>query len=351
MLLDFESATDRVFVSAPGGRTSHEAGRAHTGRGSLRLEPAQQGAKINLAALLAGREFPGEWTLLGGYVYATRSGRLNVSLQREGRVVAVNAVPLFAGQWTAAMVDLTELEPRTTPTSAGDEVLVLETEHGSAVWLDDLVLIDNSQILVADPSEEVSSRWSIVRKGLQIIGDARGRFRFSLPTQHPTGTSWRLQEANELRAQFESVDGTRRLVVYADGRAYHDGSYRPIGRPAREMPELVAAHQSPAQINVAPELGRVLRHTPGDANNDGYNETAGAYQLQAVGPRLELHFVPQSSPVLWPVLEVAGLPEGKLLATVEGRLIERIVRLENGDALIIPPVRIDRPTAISIRVQ
>jgi hypothetical protein len=351
LLLDFERDSDRVFVDARDGRTSIDRARAHTGGSSLRLDPGQQGGSIHLSPLLSGRGLPSSWTLLGLYVQAPQRGRLNLVLQRRGSPIAVSAVPLMAGQWTSAMVDLSPLIEQ----SGGEAVtegLVLQLDSGgTTLWIDDLVLIDNSRVLVEDSSKGVSDHWSIVQRGHQVIGEARGRFTFSVPMEHPSGVSWQLHEANKMRSRFLSSDGSRHLVFYADGRAFRDGNYEPVGRPARDLRELASAHASPAELTVSPELGRVLRQTPGDANNDGYNEIRGAYQLQAAGARLEVQIVPRTVPILWPVLEVHGLPAGKLLVTLEGRLVEKLVRMDDGNVLIIPPVRVDRPTTLNIRVQ
>src|SRR5262249_4403632 len=108
---------------------------------------------------------------------------------------------------------------------------------------------------------------------------------------------------------------------------------------------------SPAQIELPETMGRVERRSSGDANNDGYNESRGSYMLIATGPRLELRIVPGASPTIRPVMEITGLPPRKPLVTVEGRLIERILRLEDGTLLAEIPARIDRPTEVNIRVQ
>ena len=116
-------------------------------------------------------------------------------------------------------------------------------------------------------------------------------------------------------------------------------------------PLYAADAQSPADVLVAEEMGRVNRSTPGDANNDGYNEAAGAYELLATGPRLELKLSPRAVPIVRPVLEISGMPPGKVLVTVEGRLIDQTSRLDDGRLLLELPVRIDRPTIINVRIE
>jgi hypothetical protein len=140
------------------------------------------------------------------------------------------------------------------------------------------------------------------------------------------------------------------MTVYADGRAFWDGQYKPMSVAARD-PTLTAQHQSPAQIEVAEGMGRVDRNTPGDANDDGYNETTGSYRIIASGPRIEMRFSPTKSPVLSPILEISGLPLGKPLVTLEGRLIEQSTRTSAGTLLVELPAKIDRPITVNVRIE
>ena len=99
------------------------------------------------------------------------------------------------------------------------------------------------------------------------------------------------------------------------------------------------------------ELGRVDRGTPGDANNDGYNESRGAYEFAATGPRFEATLTPQGATIIRPVLEISGLPPGKVLITVEGQLVSESTRLSDGTLLVELPVRIERATTVNVRVE
>ena len=99
-------------------------------------------------------------------------------------------------------------------------------------------------------------------------------------------------------------------------------------------------------------MGRVDRNTPGDANNDGYNETTGSYRIIAQSPRIEFRFVPaRGTPDPRPVLEISGLPFGKVLATLEGRLIEGSQRAADGSLLLELPATIDRAATVDVRVE
>jgi hypothetical protein len=113
---------------------------------------------------------------------------------------------------------------------------------------------------------------------------------------------------------------------------------------------LAAQDASPGQVTLSLETGRVDRNTAGDANNDGYSETTGTYMLIAGGPRLELQLAPTSASLLSPVLEISKLPAGKVLATMDGKLIDRIVRLDDGRVLIEIPGTLQRRVSVSVRV-
>jgi hypothetical protein len=375
-LLDFENDPDRVFIAAkPPAQLVYE--RAHTGHRSLRIGPGTERVAVKLSSLLGGRPFPGDWTLLGAFLYAEQPIDVMLTVENAGFAVPQRKVTLAARTWTAALVDLSagasapgrQIDPEASATPNALLVLSLPT-GGPAVWCDDVMLVDNRQTLVsagATPSSPQSeqtpdapttapaasfpSPWSLERRGLSYVGAAPGKFNFSLLTDDVSRSGWKIEEANELRARFSSAGGkTRELTVYCDGRSYWDAQYRALSVEARNS-IFSEEHGAPAEVVVSEELGRVNRDTSGDANNDGYNERRAAYQLVANGPRLELKLTPHTRALLRPVLEITGLSPGKVLVTMEGRLIDRTVRLEDGTLLVEIPMIIERPTTINIRTQ
>jgi hypothetical protein len=70
-----------------------------------------------------------------------------------------------------------------------------------------------------------------------------------------------------------------------------------------------------------------------------------------MGGRLELTLIPRSTAVPRPVVQIAGMPAGKALITIEGRLVEQSTRLADGQLLVELPVRITRATLVTIRIQ
>jgi hypothetical protein len=126
---------------------------------------------------------------------------------------------------------------------------------------------------------------------------------------------------------------------------------RPLMTPDLSEPTWREQQVSPAEIELAESSGRVDRSSPGDVNNDGYNESRGSYMVVANGPRLALIITPRSTAIAQPILEISELPPGNVLVTVEGRLVEDDVRLNDGRLLVKLPGRIERPTSVNIRVQ
>lgn len=353
-LLAGEEDSDLVFVSTNAALPRRDTKRAHTGRSSIQIPAGVGRVTFKLSSLLAGQNFPADWTLVGLYLYATRPTTASLSYWENEQILAAGSTTLRANKWSPLFVDLTSLTQSAhgSATMASQNlVLVLDLDGPGEVWLDDLMLADNTKQLVSEKDAgETFDSWSIQRKGYQIVGDAPGRFRFSFATPERSDQGWTVREANAMRLWLTSNGTKKNEVIYSDGRAYLDGEYSAIGMPAKGDPTLAEQHSSPAELAVAPELGRVVRQSEGDANNDGYNETMGTYELLATGPRLEVRITPRSSKLSRPVFEIRGLPPGKVLANLEGRMVERMVRLDDGTLLMELPARIERPTTLSLRV-
>ena len=381
-LLDFEMDADSVFVTAkPAGMPVWD--RSHTGKRSLYIPPGTSRIAFKLSSILSGRQFPGEWTLVGAFLYCDEPIEVNIGVEGTDVSVLPRRVQLTRESWSIALADVSgEMKSKE---SAGDVKLVITLPaNAPPVWCDDVLLIDNKATIISSappapirasqnpeyhvttsvgpttaPSEDAqqvetrpSTGWTVQRRGLSYIGEVPGKFNFSLLTSEASRAGWRIEEANALRARFASDGRTKNLTVYNDGRAFTDGQWTPMSAEVRDNPAFADAHGSPAQIMIAEELGRVNRDTPGDANNDGYNEQRGAHQIIASGARLELELIPHTPKLVRPVLEVSGLSDGEVLITVEGQLIEdRAVRLDDGTWLVELPVKMDRPTTVNLRVQ
>ena len=339
MLLDFESPDDALFVQTAG-NGAVVGDRGFTGHGSFRVDGNASRLSIKLDSLLAGRPFPADWSMIGGFCFAPRETRFTIRLGTISR-----DVDLPAGTWTPVFLDLPPPANATTLPASVPLEFDLPDSHG-ALWLDDVILVDNQKSLL----DTSATGWTIERRGTQIACTSDAHFDFSLNNGDLTHAGWTCDEADALRARFHTDAGST-LTVYHDGRAYDNGSYKAM-TPGVGVDAYAAANLHPATIDILESMGRVDRNSSGDANNDGYNEATGSYRIIAQSPRLELRFVPAAHvPDPRPVIEISGLPFGKVLATLEGRLIESSQRTRDGEVLIELPATIDRPATVDVRVE
>jgi hypothetical protein len=356
VLLDFESRNDLAFVSEPGGAAAGETSLrldtqvAHTGAASLQipLPGKQREIQIKLTSLIAS-DFPGNWTLLGAYFISRDSAVVRVAYQVSNKTLLQRTVALQARKWTPVMVDLAALSDPNMGASGPAGVLTFSVE-GAAVWCDDVMAVDNSKGLVAE-AQHAGDKWTVRRRGYSTIIERPGAFSLNVPSPEASSEGWRVLEANEMRIRLIDGTGKRTWTLYSDGRGYLDGKFKPvIEMPGDQMAVYVEQQASPADVATPTEMGRVERNTQGDRHNTGYSETTGAYQLKAFGPRLDITLTPRTAKLAHPVIEVTGLPEGRVLATVEGKLVDRVVRLPGGTVLVEIPSTLDRAVTLNLRV-
>lgn len=352
VLLDFENADDTAFLAGAGGaKIDHEV--AHTGGAALGVSGATHQATVKLSSLLPADNFPGTWTLVGAYLIAREPVTVTATYEVHEKTLLKRTVTLEPRKWTAVFLDVTALSDPNVD-SGVKEVgqLRFEWPAGTDVWIDDVIVADNSRELVPDP-EPAGSGWTVRQRGFETTIERQGMFRLALATPEKDAVNgWRVAEASELRVRLVSGDGKHARTIYADGREYADGKFAavaPLPTPQRQAFE--AQHANPAEIVVNPEMGRLERNTPGDRNNDGYNELWGSYEVHANGPRLELRIEPHTPKLVGPVLEVANLPKGKAIVNVDGQVAERIARLPNGNLLVQLPGAIERPVTVNVNVR
>jgi hypothetical protein len=350
VLLDFERPTDLAFVR-PAPKTL-STGRTHTGEAALRLKPGVE-TQVKLAALVPG-PFPARWALAGAYFTGTHGSKITIAyrMPEETEPLLQRTVELArTSEWTGVFLDLTQLPDPATQAEAG--LLTFTLDAADPAWCDDVVLVDNAKSLVTPPDAAANpdEGWTIRQSGFGIVVEKFNRFRVTLKTPDANPDGWTIEEASDVRARLLSAKG-HTWTIYPDGRQYRDGEFSPMVKSLGDIGALYAEqHASPAEIAIPEEFGRLDRDTPGDQANDGYNEHRGSYQIAAKSNRLELTITPRTKRLAHPVLEISGLPEGSLLVTVEGQLVEKSSRLPNGNILIELPQTLDRPTAMSITVK
>jgi hypothetical protein len=352
-LLQFEDRADSVFIVPSGLQMEFDDNRAHTGHTSMRFSgPGGGKFSVKLASLMGDRPFPADWTLGGAYFYADQPAQITVSCQISGKTLAQNRAELPPGQWVPVMVDLSNLSDVQRQASlSGPPALSFAISSPGEVWCDDVLLIDNTQWIVGEESAP-GEHFQLRRRGFNYVCETPGKFAITLPTAEALPVAgWHVEQANSMRVRLGSGGKNKMVTIYSDGRSYWDGQYKALSPELKAEPLYAQQQNSPAQIDIPETMGRLERRTPGDENNDGYNEARGAYMLVASGPRMEFTITPGSVPTFHPVLEITGLPAGKPLVTVEGHLVENPLRLEDGTLLIEIPSKIDRPTQVNIRIQ
>jgi hypothetical protein len=358
VLLDFESPSDLAFISIipnipidkdhPVYQLDREV--AHTGLVSLQLPAGSDPFEVKLGALLPPGDFPGVWNLAGGFFISREAATVEVSYVVGFKTLLTRKVSLEPRKWTAVMLDLSSLaDPNAAPPA---KVGTLRFRNsGGTVWCDDVVLFDNTAQLVGDP-EKAGDNWSVRRRGFATLMEKPGSYKLRIPTPEAGADGWKVDEADDMRVCLSSADGRRFWTIYGDGRGYLDGKFKSAVELPPDQQALFEEQQaSPAEMTVPEELGRVERNAPGDRNHDGYAEMTGAYQLKASGARFAVTLTPHTARLVRPVLEIAGLPPGKPVASIEGKLLEKVVRLPEGHVLVELPGTIERAVTMNLRVQ
>jgi hypothetical protein len=345
ILQQFEQPVDLAFVQVDGPKVELSPLRAHTGQSSAVLEKGTQTATIKLPSLLSGVKWPGQWTFVGAYFFAEKPQRMRAVYEIDGRAILNYSVQIPANQWTPLLLDVSTIEG---PNAAKVGLLRIAFADGlnQPVWCDDVLLMNNANDLI-EPKKNVA--WSVQERGFKyIIHTANSTITLKTPEAAERG--WIMAESNEIRARFHSTGPEKSRVIYSDGRQYIDGILKPIGIKPSVVIDIQAHHDYPAKVEIAEEFGHLNRNSPGDQNNDGYDESTGAYQITATGPRVEFTLSPRSGLLVRPVVEIAGLPGGAVTATMDGRWVEKIVRLENGNVLIELPGESAFPVTVNVKV-
>lgn len=340
-LLSFERQADTVFVHTRQ-PAQLSAERSHTGQSSLMLPPGADRLSIKLSSLHTGRDWPGRWALVGAYFYSPQVQRMTASYVVAGETLARYRVELPAEQWTAVLLDVASALAGRAPGEAGRIEFTFDPSLSAPLWCDDVLEIDNTTV------HTEAEDWAVRERGFEYVVEGPLASKIVLKTPEASTGGWRLEEANVIRARFTS--GKREMIIYSDGRMFDDGRLKLLVKTPALVEMTSAAQARTARVEIDPKAGRLVRNSAGDSNNDGYDESSGAYVIAAAGPRVELTIEPDA-PLLRPVVLVRGLPAGRVLATMEGRLVENAVRLADGSVLLQLPGIIGRRVSVEIAVR
>lgn len=334
-LLDFESDADLVFTKAEG--ACHRTAQGHTGEAGFY---AEQGVSFKIDPLLYGTKLPAAWTLLGVYVRAPADEMAMAQLLIDHHVAAEFSRQIGGGGWAFVGIDLTAGALGNQLNSAGSVTLRMNAREAE---YDDVLLVDNTRTLICPA--EADAGWQIIQRGGSLKITSAGRFATSIPLAAAAADGWSIDELSPLRLRLHT--DRRWMTLRCDGRyAANDGSGL-LQQSGSSM--AVAWNQPTAELDIDEADGRLDRDTDGDANNDGYNEKLGAFQVRAAGPRLAFKLTPGSTPMQSPLIEISGLPGGDLKVLMEGKIVNTVCRLPGGHVLVLLPFTLDRLTEVTVR--
>lgn len=339
VLIGFDSPRDLSFVES--------SARSSVVDGRLRLE-GDALASIALGAAALGRSLPGEWSLIGLTIRAGQDTTVNVAMVSGERGLAQRAVRVRAGLPSEVYFPAKLLESASVDRSL--RLLVQAEGSREPIEIDDVRLTGRPTPIVTPRGR---GQWSVTGDGARYRIDQPAEFFVDLDTDLIDPDGWRIVEASAFRTRFENNSG-KTLTIDSRGRSYWSGVFKPLSATAREQTLWVTQHDAPPRIDAIDETTQILFDAPCDKNHDGYDESRGTCRVKMAGTRAQLRLKPaQASSLLWPVIEVEGLPESarRLSVVVEGSRIDRVWIVEPGRALIELPLRISRPIEISVRVE
>ncbi len=381
VLLGFEGPDDLLFVRTGGRQPARADNRnAFGGSSSLAVDDTARTVSINLDSLVRGRSFPGRWTLAEMRVWTDTPTTARLVFSVDGAVISDRSVPLTPGSWTALATELFSPTAGAQPPQGAPGLQLVIDPPARGLRVDDVALVEDGELWTAGHSDDVSHGVSqresrgapqgvspdvhtafgsagsgaagvggdliAFVRGQRVFAGVPGRFLLVLPGPDLPG-GWTRREAGPMRVILERSGSV--MVIYRDGRVYENGGVR--SAVARDGNALATGHAQPATVDIQEDQGRVERLTPGDANHDGYNELTGSYRLTVTAGRATVVLRPAGSAMARPVLEIAGLPEGEAVVTVEGQLVTDTARLPSGALLATLPVRVDRATVVSVAVR
>ena len=350
-LLGFETPEDLEFVSADAGPLTIDNFNAHTGLHSLAIPADATRVEFDLSTLL-GSQSTINCTLIGSYFRVPKLTEVLICLKNGDTILAQDRRLLFPGRWSSAWVDVTR-DPSIPSQLANNCKLIFQFPHGlgGAAYCDDLLLRENDQTLVDTTSDAHPGGWSIRTHGLATIVERPKSYLHNFAFIDGFGSGYLLEEYSPIRARFRAPAAPRITTLFADGRIVQDGALDDSYVDVTSKTLAQQSHGNPADLSVPENQGRIERNTPGDDRNIGYNPIWGAYEVTSFGRHVQITVNPSRGPVWKPVLEIAGLPNGKAVATLEGELIDNTCWLPNGHLLIELPALVQHTAVLDVRVQ
>ena len=393
----FDSPYDGAFITATrdaAGQSTAEIAADPSDPTNKLLSFAEGGsARINVTALVRGREFPGPWDLIGVRYRAAAGSPREPDLafervrgtSRSAQRHLSSSTP--DGQWhwlwfeipsdqpqsplalpeKSATTQPAQSRPATVSTDAASTFILSCAATAGAFEIDDLVLAQSRVDVCASTVPVSGEAWLVRRKGRSWEFAWNTRVIHREPAVPFAENGYAVLEADPTRVLFRSpTAGT--LAVNRVGRVIRDGR---VERDAAlgTVREASASSDPAASLrveiistdgNTATEedgAGRIDRTQPGDHDNDGYDETRGCAVVRAAGRRIGVRLSARGGSggrravMVWPILEVLDLPPGEVSVNVAGQAVPWATRLPDGRVVIELPTALTDQTDVQVRVR
>jgi hypothetical protein len=229
----------------------------------------------------------------------------------------------------------------------------------------------DGRVFVRATSDPAGARWAAPHVGYALVVDGHRGFARHMPLRAASeaAPTWALlARSADGRADLLCAPSRRELAMrqvfavtrddqraalllgHAPGEGAVDASFMlrvwpPDIDGAPEAESHAADYQFPAELTL--QSGRLVRDAPGDLDGDGFNESEGLYELEAVQRRVRFVFDPEGRVRHAPLFRLRGIPGGRAWVYVEGRVREAGDRDADGSLLFA----LGRAVSTPIRVE
>lgn len=224
--------------------------------------------------------------------------------------------------------------------------------------------------LICDPQDHA---WPGPNTGIALAVDGRRGFQritpvayagrrtpatYALLSRHGdnrTDVLWSPSDSRLAARQLEVASADDRRLAVVAGELPAEGVVTtahllvvwPRDLDAAPQAEAIAGdYQQPAAVQVA--TGALVTDADGDLNTDGFNESAGVYELALDANVARFRLDPQSRPRRWPMFHVQGTAGRKAWVYADGRIINSQWRDSRGELLFVLPRAVATPVSVEV---
>ncbi len=230
----------------------------------------------------------------------------------------------------------------------------------------------DGRVYVRVTSDPAGARWTAPHVGYALAVDGRRGFARVMPLRAASeaAPAWALLARSaegradllcapsrgelarrQLFAVTRDDDRTALLIGDAPAEGTVDAAFMlRVWPPDIDGPPEAESHaadyQFPAELSL--QSGRLVRDASGDLDGDGFNESEGLYELEAVQHRVRFVFDPKSRVRHAPLFRVRGISVNRAWVYVEGRVREADDRDADGSLLFTLGRAISAPVQVEV---